>query len=262
MKTILLTGASGRIGSCLRAAFRNDYHLILFNRSKISDLGVNERYICGDTADFEALAKAADGADTIVDMAAAIGGQSFREKLLPTNILGTYNVFEVARTTGIRRVIYGSTHHVVGCYPAGLCLDEKAPVRPDSMYAVTKCFAEAMGRLYSEKAGLQVVCIRIGVFREQPLEERHLALWISPRDMVRLIRCALEVPKIQFEIVNGISKNDRNWLDLTYAHKVLGYAPEDNAEIYAKELLNAPPSAWLERIRFHGGDMRNVPFIP
>lgn len=262
MKTILLTGASGRIGRCLRAAFRDDYRLILFNRSAIPDLGPHETLVRGDTADAEAVRAAARGVDVIVDMAAAVGGQSFREKLLPTNILGTYNVFEAARVEGVPRVIFASTHHVAGYYPAGECLDETVSVRPDSMYGVTKCFAEAMGRLYAEKAGLQVVCLRIGVFRERPLEERHLALWISPGDMARLVRCAVEVPRVEFEIVSGVSNNTRRWLDLARAQKVLGYEPKDDAEIYAQDLLKDPPSAWVDRIRWHGGNMIEIPFAP
>jgi len=243
-------------------AFRDDYRLILYDRSCISDLCPNETFVHGDNANTELVIAAASGVDVIVDMAAEIGGQSFREKLLPTNILGTYNVFEAARITGVRRVICPSTHHVLGYYPAGEYLDEKKPIRPDSMYAVTKCFAEALGRFYSEKAGLQVICLRIGVFRERPLEERHLALWISPGDMALLVRCAVEVPQVEFEIVNGVSNNTRRWSDLTHAKKVLGYEPKDDAEIYAQQLLKDPPSAWLDRIRWHGGNMVESPFAP
>jgi uronate dehydrogenase len=262
MKTILLTGASGRIGRCLRFALRDDYRLVLFNRSAIIDLGPTETLVRGDTADAAAVERAARGADAIVDMAGVSDVQSFREKLLPTNILGTYNVFEAARLAGARRVVYASTHHVVGYYPAGQPLDETFPVRPDSMYGATKCFAEAMGRLYAEKAGVQVVCLRIGFFGDRPQEERHLAVWISPGDMARLARCAVEAPGVQFEIVYGVSNNTRRWWDLSRARQVLGYEPQDDAEIFAKELFKDPPSAWLERIRWHGGSKVDLPFMP
>ncbi len=262
MKTILLTGASGRIGRCLRLALRDAYRLILFNRSAIEDLGASEALIRGDTTDAEAVLGAARGADVIVDMAGVSDVQSFREKLLPVNILGTYNTFEAARLAGVPRVIYASTHHVIGYYPVGQRIDETAPPRPDSMYAVTKCFAEAMGRLYADKSGLQVVCLRIGFFRDRPLEERHLAVWISPGDMARLVRCAIEAPRITFEIVYGISKNTRRWWDLTRAREVLGYDPHDDAEAYAPELLKDPPEEWPDRIRWQGGVKTELPFMP
>lgn len=262
MKTILLTGASGRIGRCVRCALRDDFRMVLFNRSAIPDLGPTETLVRGDTTDAAVVEAAAAGADVIVDMAGVSDMAPFREKLLPTNILGTYNVFEAARVAGVPRVVYASTHHVVGYYPAGECLDETVPYRPSSMYGVTKCFAEATGRLYADKAGLQVVCLRIGFFRDRPLEERHLAVWISPGDMARLVRSAVEAADVHYEIVYGISNNTRRWWNLSRAREVLGYAPQDDAEVYAAELLKGPSDQWLERIRRTGGTKCDVPFLP
>ena len=262
MKTILLTGGSGRMGRCLRYALRDDYRLVLFNRSAVDDLGPNEILVRGDTTDAAAVEAAARGADVIVDMAGVSDIAPFREKLLPVNILGTYNVFEAARLAGVPRVIYASTHHVVGYYAAGQPLNDALPYRPSSMYGVTKCFAEATGRLYADKAGLQVVCLRIGFFRDRPLEERHLAIWISPGDMARLVRCAIEAPDIHFEIVYGVSNNTRRWWNLTRAREVLGYEPQDDAEAYAAELLQGPSEAWAERVRRVGGSKCELPFMP
>jgi uronate dehydrogenase len=262
MKTILLTGASGRIGRCLRYALREDYLLVCFNRSDISDLGPKERLVRGDTAEAAAVEQAARGADVIVDLAGVSDVAPFRDKLLPTNILGTYNVFEAARLAGVPRVIYASTHHVVGYYPAAERIDERVPYRPSSMYGVTKCFAEAMGRLYADKAGLQVICLRIGFFQDRPLEERHLAVWISPGDMGRLVRAAIAAPNIRYEVVYGISRNTRRWWDLDRAREILGYEPQDDAEAYAAELLHDPPSAWLARIGRQGGSKTDLPFLP
>jgi uronate dehydrogenase len=262
MKTILLTGASGRIGRCLRYALRDAYRLRLFNRSAIHDLGPNETLVQGDTTDAAAVEDAARGAHCIVDMAGVSDVQSFREKLLPANILGTYNTFEAARAAGVPRIIYASTHHVVGRYPVEQPVDEKVPLRPDSMYAVTKCFAEAMGRLYADKAGLQVICLRIGLFHDRPFEERHLSVWISPGDMGRLVRAAIEAPGIHFEIVYGISNNTRRWWDLARGKDVLGYVPQDDAEAYAAELLKGPDSGYQDRIRWQGGGKVDLPFMP
>ena len=262
MKKILITGASGKIGQMLRKFLHDDYQLVLFNRSPLKDLTPNEKLIQGDTTDHDAIEKAAQGVDAVVDMAAISDVQNFREKLLPVNILGTYNVSEAARNAGVSRLIYASTHHVVGYYPAGQIIDEKVPQRPDSMYGVTKCFAEAMGRLYMEKAGLSVICLRIGYVNERPLEERHLAVWISPRDMAQLVRCSIEASNIQYEIFYGVSNNTRNWWDISRARAILGYEPKDNAEVYAKELLKEPASGWLKRVKYHGGNKAELPFMP
>jgi uronate dehydrogenase len=236
--------------------------LLLFNRSAIDDLGSTETLIRGDTTDASAVEAAARGADVIVDMAGVSDLAPFRNTLLPTNILGTYNVFEAARAAGVPRVVYASTHHVVGYYPAGQRIGEDVPYRPSSMYGVTKCFAEATGRLYADKTGLQVICLRIGFFRDRPLEERHLAVWISPGDMARLVRCAVEAPTIHFEVVYGISNNTRRFWDLGRAREVLGYEPQDDAEVYAAELLKGPSEEWPKRIGRIGGAKCDVPFMP
>jgi uronate dehydrogenase len=262
MKTVLLTGASGRIGRCLRMALRDSYRLVLFNRSPIDDLGPTETLVRGDTANATAIEQAGRGADVIVDMAGVSDVKPFRDVLLPTNILGTYNTFECARANGIPRVVYASTHHVVGYYPAGERLDARVPPRPDSMYGVTKCFAEATGRFYADKAGLQVVCLRIGYFGPKPLDERHLAVWISPGDMARLVLGAIEAPDIRFEVVYGISNNTRRWWDLEGARSALGYAPQDDAETYARDVLKDPPGEWLQRVRMQGGGKVDLPFMP
>jgi uronate dehydrogenase len=119
-----------------------------------------------------------------------------------------------------------------------------------------------VGRLYAEKAGLSVVCLRIGFFQDRPLEERHLPVWISPADMTQLVRCAVEARGIQYEVVYGVSNNSRSWWDLAHTRRVLGYNPSDDAEVYAKELLKDPPSAWLERIKWQGGSKADIPFMP
>jgi uronate dehydrogenase len=261
-KTVLLAGATGRIGRVLRKYLRDEYRLVLFNRSKVEDLGPNERLIQGDVTEAEAIEKAAQGVDVIVDMAAIATIASFRDKLYPVNILGSYNIFEAARKAGISRLIYASTHHAMGRYPAGQMIDEKMPYRPDSMYGVTKCFSEAMGRFYAEKAGFSVICLRIGAFQERPRDERHLAVWISHRDMVQLIRRCIEAPNVQFEIFYGVSNNTRGWWDISRAREVLGYEPEDDAEEYAAELLQEPAEEWMARVKYHGGDKVDVDFMP
>lgn len=261
-RKVLITGASGKIGRVLRQHLRDDYRLVLFNRSQISDLTENETFIPGDITDHEAIEKAAKGVDVIVDMAAVVAYDSFREKLWRINTLGTYNVFEAARKAGVSRLVYASTHHTMGRYPAGQAIDERMPYRPDSMYGVTKCFGEALGRFYAEKAGFGVICLRIGHFGERPLNERHLAVWISHRDMVQLVRCCIEAPDIAFEVIYGVSNNKRKWWDITRAREVVGYQPEDDAEEYAEELVQEPAEGWLARVKYQGGDRVNLPFMP
>ncbi len=112
--------------------------------------------------------------------------------------------------------------------------------RPDSYYGVSKVFGEAMGRMYADKFGLQVLSMRIGAYRDRPSDPRQLAVWVSPRDMVELVRCGIDAPDFDYATVYGVSANTRSFWDNSDA-AFLGYAPRDNAEDWAEEVLAGPP---------------------
>ena len=111
-----------------------------------------------------------------------------------------------------------------------------APPRPDTYYGVAKVAMEALGSLYADRYGLDVVCLRIGSALPEPLAVRHLATWLSPGDTVRLVDAALRTPSPGHRVVWGVSANTRGWWDLTAA-RALGYEPADDAEAYAGALV-------------------------
>jgi len=82
-------------------------------------------------------------------------------------------------------------------------IDDNVVPRPDTRYGVSKVFGEAVGRLYADKYGLSVACLRIGTFRtpERPIDSRQLLTWISHRDMVQLVRRCIDYPHYHFIIV-------------------------------------------------------------
>jgi uronate dehydrogenase/NAD+ dependent glucose-6-phosphate dehydrogenase len=123
---------------------------------------------------------------------------------------------------------------------------------------------EALGFLYatgSQGRKLENVQVRIGAPR--PIRAAHffpngptgqganpvgyrrdLGAYISPRDLTQLFVKSIEAPSIEdehgipFQAVYGISNNARAFWSLVNARRVLGYAPEDDAEIeYAEEIL-------------------------
>jgi uronate dehydrogenase len=85
---------------------------------------------------------------------------------------------------------------------------------------------------------MDVVCLRIGGALPEPTTTRHLATWLSPADTVALVDAALRTPSPGFAVVWGVSDNTRGWWDLTAA-RALGYAPADDAEVYAEALIEA-----------------------
>lgn len=233
---MLLTGASGRIGSTLRDGWRGTFPLLrLVDRRDLGPAAAGEEVVVLDLADFAGLGRAMRGVDVVVHLAAIPSEERF-ERLLDANIRATYNVFEAARQAGVGRVVYASTNHVTGFYPRAQTIGPEEAVRPDSLYAVTKVFGEALGRLYADKWELDVVCVRIGSFAERPTSAHALGMWLSPRDTVRLFTNAVTVPDVGFLVVYGLSRNRGSWWRNPGA-AALGYEPLDEAEAAADEAV-------------------------
>src|SRR5260370_37821663 len=150
----------------------------------------------------------------------------------------TFNLFEAARRARVKRIIMATSNHAVGFYPRDRKIDHRVVPRPDSRYGVSKAFAEALASLYADKHGIGFLCIRIGNFGSKPIDKRRLSIWISPRDLTQLVRIGLEHPAIRYEIVYGVSINQRSWYDNSNAER-LGYRPQDDCEPYAEAVLAA-----------------------
>jgi uronate dehydrogenase len=226
---VLVTGAAGRIGSVLREAWYGRFPLLRL--ADVCTLGAaarGEELVELDVTEFEAVLAALEQIDVVVHLAGVPTEDRF-SRLLDANVTGTYNVFEAARLRGVRRVVFASTNHVTGFYPRTQRIGPSDPVRPDSMYGVTKVFGEAVGRLYADKWGLEVVCVRIGSFDERPTSTHALGMWLSPRDAVQLFTKAVTARDVDYLVVFGLSHNRRSWWD-NPGQQVLGYEPVDDAE--------------------------------
>lgn len=258
MDRILITGAAGEIGTTLRHGLRGVYGLLrLADRQPLGDAGPGEDLASFDLADATALREAMRGIECVVHL----GGtprEAAWEVIHENNIVGTYNVFEAARASGVRRVIFASSNHVVGYHRATRELGVEEPPRPDSRYAVSKVFGEALGRLYADKHGLSVACLRIGSFRSEPQDWRQLATWISPRDTVQLVRRYIDAPAFHFLVLYGVSANTRSrWVN-PHAQQI-GYVPQDDAERYAARLEPALDES-DPAVACHGGSFCALEF--
>lgn len=238
MQTVLVTGAAGGIGTRLRHLLKGVYpNLRLSDVKPPAGLASDETFVSADLADMAQVERVVAGADGIVHL----GGFSVEgpwDTILQANIIGCYNLFEAARRHGVERVVFASSNHVVGFYPRQRRIGTDAAVRPDSRYGVSKAFGEALAALYAYKHGLRVTSIRIGNFGDAPVDRRRLAIWISPEDLVQLIRIGLEHPDVRHEIFYGVSDNARGWWDNSAAFR-LGYRPQGRAEDHSSEALAA-----------------------
>ena len=238
MQNVVVTGASGGIGTRLRRLLKGVYPSIRWTDiAQPKDLAPDENFVKADLGRMDEVEAAIEGAQGVVHL----GGFSVEgpwETILQSNIIGCYNLFEAARRKGVERIVFASSNHAVGFYPRNRVIDANVPARPDSRYGVSKAFGEALGALYAYKHGLRVTCLRIGNFADIPADQRRLSIWLKPEDLVQLIRIGLEHPDIRYEIFYGASDNERAWWNNSAAF-IFGYRPQGKAEEFRAQAMAA-----------------------
>ena len=243
-----ITGANGHIGTVLREGLQDLYKIKSFTLKATSFPSV-----VLDLSDEDRIKGSFLGLDAVIHLAADVNPNSSWESISNNNIEATYQVFEECRRSGVKRIVFASTNHVMHgntilTTPETLDATKKNlmkltdPSNPDSLYAISKLFGENLGKLYSQQYGLEFVGLRIGwtIPEDDPSVKRGIsaedyirAMFLSKRDCVQAFRCALEVPT-QFVLGYAISNNDRKVFDLNETRQNLGYNPQDNAENYFK----------------------------
>jgi len=247
----LLTGAAGGVGAMLRHGLHDFAEELRLVDVRPTEAGQGEESMQGDLTDLGFARRAVAGCEACVHLA-AIPAEAPFDQILHSNLLGAWTVFEAARLEGCPRIVFASSNHATGFYPVTKRVSPSDPVRPDTYYGASKVFGEALGSLYHDKFGLEVACIRIGSATPRPLDRRHLATWISPGDLTRLVIACLTSPDLGFAIVYGASRNTRGWWDLDPGGR-LGYQPEDDSEVYAATIDPGPES------EFQGGAQFTAP---
>ena len=261
MRKVLMTGASGQIGTRLRTLLKPIYpELVLSDLKPPEDLRPDETFIAADLSKFDEIEAAVAGMDGIVHL----GGYSVEgpwESILQANIIGGYNLFEAVRRQGVKRVVFASSYHVIGLHPRHETISTDIVPLPDTRYGVSKLFGEGLAALYAYKHGISVLSIRIGNVGDAPVDERRLSVWLKPEDLVSLIRIGLERPKLVYEVVYGVSDNKRSWWDNEMAY-ALGYRPEGQSEPYAQAILAARAGQPKDEIGdyFQGGPFATQEF--
>jgi len=96
---------------------------------------------------------------------AAIAGvrNSLRDPLryIENNLLGTTNILNLSRNSGVKRVIFASSSSVYGEVAKGeLPIEESRKLKPISPYGYSKKLCEEICQMYSRIWGLEVVSLR------------------------------------------------------------------------------------------------------
>lgn len=210
-----------------------------------------------DVTDATAVDRACQGVDAVVHLGGLAGEAPF-EDVLAVNVRGTERVLQAAHRNGVPRVVLASSNHAAGLYerrdagPEGL--PDDVPPRPDSYYGWSKATMEALGRLYHDRYGIHVVCLRIGSCTERPVDPRDLSVWLSPDDAARLVEASITADG--WHLVWGVSANTRRWWSAA-GGRAIGYLPRDDAEAWAATV--GEPDLTASEHRLVGGTMAARP---
>ncbi|MFC4552886.1 MULTISPECIES: NAD-dependent glucose-6-phosphate dehydrogenase Azf [Halorussus] len=247
---VLLTGAGGRVGQAILSDLSEKYEWRLLDRDPPTEDTAHE-FVVADITDAEAIREAVEGVGAVVHLAGDPRPEAPWNSVLHNNIDGTQKILEAACNAGVEKFVFASSNHAVGAFET----DERKPdiyrphdefrlegtelPRPSNLYGVSKATGEILGRYYHDHRDISVVCVRIGnLTKNHPPKdyERGQAMWLSHRDCAHLFDRCIQAD-YDFEIVYGISDNDRKYYSIERAKRVLGYDPQDNSA----EFPNARP---------------------
>lgn len=239
---LLITGAAGGLGRVLRKSLAPFARTLrLSDLQALGEAAPNEELVQCDLADGGAVHEMLAGVDAVVHL----GGISVEAPfgpILQANIVGVFNLYEAARKQGVKRIVFASSNHVIGFYSQTEHIDTDAPMRPDSLYGLSKGYGELLSRYYFDRYGIETVCVRIGSCFPVPTDRRMMSTFLSYDDLTELVRCVLFTPSVGHTVVYGVSNNRDTWWDNSKAAH-LGFHPKDSSEPWRGQVESLPPVA-------------------
>lgn len=235
---VLITGATGAIGSFVVSELEDRYELILFTRRPVE---TRHHLVLGDLTSLADCQRALAGVEAVLHLGAISepSPDTFR-----VNVMGTYYLMEAARSQGVRRVVMASTNCVYGhCFRVSdrpfavefLPIEETHSCRPEDNYGLSKLVGEEILATYSRAWGIQTVALRLAwVWGSKEIRWRvglpaldlaryapYFWAYVDVRDAARAFRLALEARQLLDHAVYNISAADT-------------MAEEDSCELVAR----------------------------
>jgi len=234
---VLVTGSSGRIGRAvvqeLLARGRAVRGFDLTPTPRLADMVVGTLTSEGDVA------RAVQGVDAVVHLAATPDDADFLAEIVPNNIIGVHHVLEHAQQAGVKRPVLASSGQVTwyerlrGPWP----IKAETQPTPRYWYAAAKLFLEGAGRAFAEKFGQSVIAVRLGWCprTKEQVEEIMESEWaqdvyLSPGDAGRFFAAAVDAPMtIRFAVVYATSRPlKQTYMDLEPARRLCAWEPTES----------------------------------
>jgi nucleoside-diphosphate-sugar epimerase len=227
MKSIAVTGASGKLGSwVVNDLLEHGYRVIALDQNRSNKLRCEQRII--DLTNLGEVIEGLKEVNAVIHLAAIPAPVHYaHEFIFSNNVMATYNVLEAVSILKIPKVVLGSSESAYGfCWapqafsPLYLPVDEDHPLLPQECYGLSKEINERTGAMFNRRSGTQVIamrfstiltpdeCIAMKVRAAKPEQfKRTLWSYIEIRDAAAACRIGIETEDCQFVSLN-VTAND------------------------------------------------------
>lgn len=170
--TDVVTGGAGFIGSHLVDRLVADGRRVRvidnFRKGLPQNLRQHEgcdlvEVVQADVLDVNALRRALEGAERVFHLSAMadiVPSIETPEIYFQSNVVGTLNVLQAARTAGVKRLVYAASSSCYGI-PDVFPTDETAEIRPQYPYALTKFMGEQLVLHWAQTYKLPALSLRL-----------------------------------------------------------------------------------------------------
>ena len=223
MRTILITGSEGTIGSVLRRGLGDKYQI----------RGVD---LPEDISHYEVLWAQMTGVDTVIHLArrfSAADPVDRRMRIYPENVQIDVNVFRAIVKAQVKRLIMASSVHADHHRDPGAVGLFAVPgsYHPATPYGVYKLIEEEVGKALSKQFGFEFVAVRFGgVTRDDSVKTGagQTATWLSHDDLLSAVDACLKVEPVpgRSTVFYAVSNNAGRIHDTT---NLFGWRPKDNS---------------------------------
>jgi nucleoside-diphosphate-sugar epimerase len=223
MRTVLITGYKGIIGSVLGRGLKDKYQI----------RGVD---LPDDISHYDVLPPHMTGVDTVIHLARRLAAADTqvkrRMRIYPQNVQIDINVFTAVVETKVKRLIMASSVHAD---------DHRAPAAvepftipgsyyPATPYGMYRLIGEEVGKVLSKQFDFEFIGVRFGVTRDDNVKtgEGQTATWLSHDDLVKAIAaCMASEPMPGRSTVFCAVSNNADRIHDTA--NPFGWEPKDNS---------------------------------